>query len=271
MTRVLLTGAAGLVGSQVARTTPAGVDLTASTRADLDLSRRDDVLAAMRRLRPDVVVHTACRMDALASDVVDASTHVVDGCLATGAALVHVSSDVVFDGDAGPYDERSRPAPISPYGEAKAAVEADIAARLPDAAVVRTSLVCSTDPVDPRSQGVIDALRDDRPITLFTDELRCPVRIDDLAACVWELALVGDARAGVWHVVGPEALSRYALGVLVAAWAGVGPAGITAGRSTDHPDLRPRDVRLLDRITSARLATPRRPVSTLFAPSRPVA
>ena len=62
-------------------------------------------------------------------DIVLASANVVDACLAIGAGLVHLSTDMVFGGDRAPYGEHDRPAPVHPYGEAKAVVEADIAER----------------------------------------------------------------------------------------------------------------------------------------------
>ena len=111
-------------------------------------------------------------------------------------------------------------------------MEADIVERLPSAAVVRTSLVCWDDPPDPRTAWVLDGLLAGEPPTLFTDELRNPVRVDDLAAALWTLVAIDPPdRSGVWHIVGAEALSRYELGVLIARWAGLDPAAIVAAES----------------------------------------
>jgi dTDP-4-dehydrorhamnose reductase len=96
------------------------------------------------RLRPDVVVHTAYRQngtDARAV-VVAGSANVARAAHAVGAQLVHLSTDVVFDGRKGaPYDEDDVCCPVSPYGEAKA--EAELAIREMNQHLARTPLARS--------------------------------------------------------------------------------------------------------------------------------
>ncbi len=267
MTRVLVTGAAGLVGSWLVAHPPETVDVMATTRADADLADRAAALALINRVRPDVVIHAAFGRADLERDVVTASANVVDACLAAGAGLVHLSTDAVFAGTDGPYGEHDRPAPTTPYGEAKSAVEADLAKRFAQAALVRTSLVCATDPPDPRTEEVLGVLRSGQRITLYTDELRSPARLDDLGRSLWALARMSPrSRAGIWHLVGPESLSRYTLGVLVAAWAGLDPAGITPALVEEHPERRPRDTRLSTRA-SALPGVAMRPIGSLFTRS----
>ena len=262
-----MTGAAGLVGSALIRTAPEQHHVAGVTRKDADLADRDAVLALFARYQPEVVIHAAARMDEPELDIVIASSNVIDGCLAIGAGLIHLSTDSVFGGDRGPYGEHDRPAPVNAYGAAKAAVEADIAERFPEAAVVRTSLVCNVKPPDPRTASIIDALEDGKPLTLFTDELRCPVRLDDLVAALWEIASMAPrSRSGIWHVVGPEAVSRYTLGVLIAAWAGLDPRPIIPGSNADWDEPRPADVRLTTKATDAVLRTTMRPIGTLYLP-----
>ena len=266
MTTVLVTGSAGLVGSSVAATAPAGVDLVAAIRRDADLADAEATKALFDRVRPDLVLHPAYSLRNLERDVVDASRHVVDGCLTHGAELIALSTDVVFDGEHGPYAERDPVAPIHAYGRAKVAMEADIAERLPAAAVARTTLVCAVDPPDPRTAWVLDGLLSDQPPTLFTDELRNPVRVDDLAAALWSLAARDpDARVGVGHLVGAEAFTRYELGVLIAEWAGLDPSLIVAAESASVTggEPRPRDCRLTTARADAAGITCRS-VRTLF-------
>ncbi len=156
--------------------------------------------------------------------MIAATRSVAAACAIHGVELIHLSSDVVFDGEHAPYAEDAPLVPVHAYGRAKAEAEADVASAVADAAVVRTSLVCATDPLDPRSAWVVDTLRAGDPITLFTDEIRCPVRADDLARMLWDIvALPRAERAGPWHLVGPDALSRHELGVLLAASARLGP------------------------------------------------
>lgn len=282
--RVLVTGGTGFLGARLAADVPAGVELHrtwfrtrpddgSTTRADVgewhrvDLADRDTTTALVLGLRPDLVVHTAYAVADGERAIVAVSANVADAAATAGAGLVHLSSDVVFDGEHAPYAEHDPPLPVSSYGRHKAEAEARVVVACPDAALVRTSLVTWADPLDPRSAWVADALRAGDAITLFTDELRCPVRLDDLAAQIWEVvALDPDERAGPWHLVGSEVLSRYDLGVLIAAHLGLDPSGLTAARSHDQPEPRPRDLRLTSARADAALATPSRSVRTLFPP-----
>jgi dTDP-4-dehydrorhamnose reductase len=113
-------------------------------------------------------------------------------------------------------------------------------------------LIVSLDPLDAVSAWVAGALKSGETITLFEDEIRMPILVDDLAAMVWELAaLSASQRRGVWHLVGPEALSRVQLGELVARYLGLDSSGLQVGSSASSPSPRPRDLRL----SSVRAAT----------------
>jgi dTDP-4-dehydrorhamnose reductase len=271
--KALVTGGAGLVGSTLLATAPEGVELHATQRRApvggaevhaVDLADREATAAVVASVRPDVVIHTAYGTEDLARDVLAATVSVAAACADIGTALVHLSSDVVFDGEHAPYAEDAELAPVHEYGRAKARGERDVLAAVPDAAIVRTSLVCSADPLDPRSAWVVDTLRAGERLRLFTDEVRCPVRVDDLARMLWDLvALPRPQRAGPWHLVGPEALSRHDLGVLLARAFGLDPAGITAARSADEDQPRPRDLRLTAE-RALRLATRPRSVAGLW-------
>lgn len=283
---MLVTGGAGLLGARLAADRPPSVELHRTWHrarpevgADpaaagvgewhqVDLTERDATAALVRGLQPDVVVHTAYAVSDGEHAIVAASAHVADATATAGAGLVHLSSDVVFDGEHAPYGEDDHPVPISEYGRHKAEAEAHVRSAYPQAAIVRTSLITWADPLDPRSAWVADALRAGDPITLFTDEIRCPVRLDDLAAQVWELALLeGGARAGAWHLVGAEALSRYDLGLAIARHERLDPAGIEAALSRDQLHPRPRDLHLTASRADVALTTRSRSVRTLLAPT----
>jgi dTDP-4-dehydrorhamnose reductase len=279
--RVLVTGGAGLLGARLAVDVPEGVELhrtwhrTPPGPGDdvgewhrVDLGDHEATAALVAGVAPELVVHTAYATAAGERHIVAATAHVADAAAALGADLIHLSSDVVFDGEHAPYAEADHPLPISPYGRHKAEAEAHVRTACPDAAVVRTSLITWADPLDPRTAWIVDTLRAGDPLTLFTDEIRCPVRLDDLSAQLWDLVgLDARDRSGPWHLVGAEALSRYDLGVCIARHAGLDPAAITAASSRGQAVPRPRDLRLTTARADAALPTPSRSVRTLFPES----
>lgn len=274
--RVLITGGGGLLGGELIRRAPAGVEVHATRRASpvpggarahrVELSDAAAVDALAARVRPDLVVHTAYTAAEGERDILRATESVVRACRATGAALVAMSTDALLDGESSPYDESAEPAPVHAYGRWKARAERLVRDALPEAAVIRTSLIVRDDPPDRNSAWVIDALRRGEPLRLFTDELRCPIAVADLADQVWEVARLRSAdRAGVWHLAGPEAVSRYALGVLLALRHGLDPRAIVPAPSASSPAPRPRDLRLLTPRADRMLRTRARPVSAVLS------
>jgi dTDP-4-dehydrorhamnose reductase len=247
--RILVTGATGHLGSRVARrATEAGLPVVGTYLRDsttvagerLDIRDPEAVRELVHRVRPDAVIHTAAgRADWRA--MADGAAHVALAAAAAGARLVHVSSDAVFSGSEIDYDESALPDPVYRYGAAKAAAETAVAAIDPSAAVVRTSLIMgdgrgqhetlTRDLIAGRVQGV-----------LFTDMIRKPVHVDDLADALLELA-ANDYR-GVLHVTGTDPVSRYDLGVLLARREGLDPTRIRAATIADSGLRLPADVRL---------------------------
>jgi dTDP-4-dehydrorhamnose reductase len=272
--RVLITGGGGLVGAELIRQAPADVEVHATRRASpvhsaqshpVELSDAEAVAALFRRLEPDLVFHAAYTASQGERDIWRATESVVDACRAAGAALVYMSTDALLDGESSPFAESAEPAPVHEYGRWKARAELHVRAAMPEAAVVRTSLVVRADPPDRNSAWVLETLRRGEPVRLFTDELRCPIAVEDLAAQLWEIArLPAGERGGVWHLAGPEAVSRYALGVLLAVHAGLDPRAIQPAPSAVSPAPRPRDLRLLTARADAVLRTRARPVSAVL-------
>ncbi|MEO3747305.1 sugar nucleotide-binding protein [Plantactinospora sp. B5E13] len=256
--RLLVTGATGYLGRRVyQRATAAGWSVVGTYHAGpaetgderWDVRDPSAVRRLIARIRPDVVVHAATGRDR--DDwrtTADGAAHVAVAAAAAGTRLVHVSSDAVFSGRDVHYDEEALPDPVHRYGAAKAAAETAVRAVAPDAAVVRTSLVLGD------GQGAHERLTHDLVSgrlsgALFTDEIRKPVHVDDLADALLELA--GNGYRGVLNVAGPDVVSRYDLGLLVAARDGLDPAAVPAARLADLGVRRPGDVRLrLERATA---------------------
>jgi dTDP-4-dehydrorhamnose reductase len=217
-----VTGASGYLGSELVHLRP-----DASTER-VEVRDADAVRELLEGIRPDVVIHTAYRQDE--ADVnTEGSENVARVAAAVGARLVHLSTDVVFDGRKGsPYVEEDPPSPVTEYGRAKAEAEARVALAHPRALLVRTSLIYGG--VEPSEHEL--AARDPS-LAFFTNEIRSPVQVGDLAASLLELAELD--VSGPLHVAGADAVSRAEFAELVAG----GPV-----RSEPAPDTRPLDCSL---------------------------
>jgi dTDP-4-dehydrorhamnose reductase len=183
-----------------------------------------DVRAALAAARPDVVVHTAYRMDDATVNV-EGTRAVVAAAGAAGARLLHMSTDVVFaDAPRGALREEDVPRPVTAYGASKLAAE-----RLcpPEALIVRTSLLYGGPGPSTHERAALGAADGERDMTFFTDEIRCPTAVGDLAAALLELAGLG--AVGPLHVAGADALTRLEFARLVAARHGRDPDRLRGG------------------------------------------
>lgn len=229
-TRLLITGGSGYLGRHLARrlagaaafrytyfsTDPLGLPQGTA----LDLRDGAAVTRVVADFAPDAIIHTAGsnRTPDMTAVIVDGARHVVAAATSVGARLIHLSTDSIFDGRCAPYDETARPAPLNEYGRAKAAAEAIVAAH-PDAVIVRTSLIYGLEEMDNGTAWMAAALRQGRPVTLFTNQRRNPVWVETLAAACLEL--VTHPYRGVLNVAGRQVMTRAAFGLRMLDWWGV--------------------------------------------------
>ena len=257
--KILVTGGAGYLGAEVARqAVAAGHDVLATQLervppngrpVRLDLRDDEAVQRALLKHGPELVVHTAYRQadDSLDGDVVRATRNIGLSSHRAGSRLVHLSTDLVFDGEEGaPYAEDAEPRPVSAYGQAKLDAEELVRQLHPEALIVRTSLLYGLPEPGPQERLALVA-----ETPFYTDEIRSPVRADDVATALLELGPRGDVPL-LLHVAGPDAVSRYELARLLRAAHGHDPETVIGALSP--AGLRARNVALDSSRAGALLA-----------------
>jgi dTDP-4-dehydrorhamnose reductase len=172
----------------------------------LDVRDADAVRGAAAGV--DAVIHTAYRQSEDAWTI-NAEGSAAVARAAQGARLVHLSSDIVFDGARGRYREDDPVAPVHAYGRSKAEAERLVADLHPEAAIVRTSLIYGGSEPGPQERLAREGRR------FFVDEIRSPVQVEDLARALLELVALD--YAGPLHVAGADDISRYDFALLLGA------------------------------------------------------
>jgi dTDP-4-dehydrorhamnose reductase len=263
MTRptILVTGARGQLGHELARFLPAHGEVVALDRSQLDLCDADAITSTMRSLRPQIVV------DAAAYTAVDRAEEERElafainargpGILAEeakrlGALLVHYSTDYVFDGRAStPYTEEVQTAPLNVYGESKLAGEQVIAASGCAYLTLRTSWVYAS-----RGRNFLLTIRrlaaERDELTIVADQFGVPNWARAIAQATSRLVALGRSRlaehAGLYHLSGSG----------VATW-------FDFARAIIGPVEHPR----LTAITTAQYPTPaRRPAYAVLSATK---
>ena len=247
---------------------------------EADLGDAAGIASLLDVARPDAVVHAAVlgRADACEARPEEAERVnarlpglVADACRQRGVRLVALSTDLVFDGTRSFSTETDSAAPLHVYGRTKRAGEEAVLAAYAEAAVVRIALVLGRGHGSRAnsSESVLRALRAGRPVTLYTDEYRTPVDPESVADAI--ARLLAGTGSGLFHVGGPERISRYELGRRVARVFGLSEPGILAGTQAGHPgpDRRAPDVSLDSSRARRELGWVPRELDAALAESRP--
>lgn len=235
MTRLVVTGASGLLGYNVVRAASGAFDVFGVVHAhriafekaevrQVDLTEETQVKDLVQEIKPDWVIHCAAgtAIDELERDPgradelnVHMSRRLARAVADSGARLLYVSTDSVFDGSAGPYREDDETNPINVYARSKLEGEQAVMDELPGALVARTNLFgWSPGWKLSLAEWFYQNLSSGRECPGFTDVYFSPVYAPELGKIF--LRMLNEKLEGIYHVPGAECVSKYDFGVRLA-------------------------------------------------------
>lgn len=255
--RVLITGGAGQLGTELHRVCESAADdVLLAGRDLLDVTNRDQTLQVVEAFRPDVVVHCGAWTDVDGCETDPTRAYLVNALgsrtIAEAVALqrgrtrlVAISTDYVFNGIGGgptggvPYTEWDAPAPLSMYGKSKLAGEREVEAMLgPDATIVRTSWVCGAYGKNfVKTMHRLASADPAKEVTVVNDQIGCPTFTSDLASHLRMLAV--GRYPGTFHLSNEGPLSWCDFAKAIFAAAGHNPDRVVPIPSSELLPARP--------------------------------
>lgn len=240
---ILVTGANGLLGQKLIEVLreDASVHTVATARGSnrlpvkegysyypMDITDGEEIRTVFENTRPDIVIHTAAmtnvdqceaEKDPCWKQNVTAVELLAKACGEHGSFLLHLSTDFIFDGLAGPYDEEAAPNPVSFYGWSKYAAEKAVMSTHIRWAIARTVLVYGIAHDMSRSNIVLwvkKSLEEGKTIKVVDDQWRTPTLAEDLAeGC---LLIARKEAGGVYNISGKDLLTPYDMALLTAEY-----------------------------------------------------
>jgi dTDP-4-dehydrorhamnose reductase len=246
--RMLVTGANGLLGREIADLFREEYELRATDVGECDVTIPGDCGRAIGGFRPRVVVHCAAytAVDKAETDRDrafavnrDGTANVARKCREHGAFLVTFGTDYVFDGASRrPYEEEDAASPLSVYGRSKQAAEEALRAETPEHLLVRSQWLYG-----PHGRNfvfaILDKARRGEPLRVVSDQKGCPTYARDLAAAVRRLLHAG--AGGTFHFSNEGEATWHEFAAFVLARACPGPVSLAPAPASElgYPAPRP--------------------------------
>ncbi|MTI30913.1 SDR family oxidoreductase [Xanthovirga aplysinae] len=265
--KVFLTGANGLLGQKLVQLLASDpqIELIASGRGPsrlpqipytykyitVDICKEEEVIKVMDTYSPDAIINTAamtnvdqCEENRTScwKNNVEAVKYLIKAAESCGAYFQHVSTDFIFDGTAGPYEETAVAQPVNYYGESKLAAEELVKTSKLSWSIIRTVLVYGLAYDMSRSNIILwvkNSLEKNKEIQVVTDQWRTPTLAEDLAQGCY-LALKNQA-IGIYHISGKDFLTPYEMAIKTADFFQLDKSLIKKANSSNfkQPALRP--------------------------------
>ncbi len=217
----------------------------------LDLRKPGKAAHLIQEAEPACVIHTAsltkadyCEQHPAETEKINvqATEEIAKACEKSGARLVYVSTDLVFDGLEGNYTEADEAKPLSVYGRTKLEAEEVAARHCKNTIVLRSALMYGwgSEWNPTFLEWIHGQLTEGKKVHLFSDQYRTPVYVEDLAEAIEVVMLSGPV--GVFHVGGRARVDRYTFGRRVCEVFGFPADLLVSTRMEEHPYVAPRPV-----------------------------
>ncbi|MDZ7263238.1 MAG: SDR family oxidoreductase [candidate division KSB1 bacterium] len=275
--RLLITGGSGFVGGHLLLQAQPRYEIHAThlnhelaskgaIGHKIDLANAKQLEQLLAAIKPDVIIHTAaisqpdmCEQDQKRTHLVNVvTTEILARWSAEhGKRLIFTSTDMVFDGQRGMYAESDPPSPISAYARSKVAAEKVLQQYHQNWVIARVALVYGLGLLHPTSffEKMLLDLKAGKTVTLFYDQYRSPILVNNLATALLELA--EHHFVGIIHLGGTERISRWEFGLKVCEIFQLPNQNLVKKSMDDFPAIapRPRDISFVCELAQRTLKT----------------
>jgi dTDP-4-dehydrorhamnose reductase len=230
--KILVTGSNGLLGQKIIYSLieRKDIDLLATSKGinrlitksgyryvDLDITKNEEVKKVFENENPDAVINCAAmtnvdyceeNQDSCWEINVKAVENLAKSCEVSKSHLLHLSTDFVFDGKSGPYNEDDKPNPLHFYAKSKLKSEEIVKKIMTKWSIARTIIIYGITDNMSRSNIVLWAkkeIENGNTINVVNDQLRSPTLAEDLAkGCI---SIIDKSAFGLYHLSGPNTYS----------------------------------------------------------------
>ncbi|HCL00477.1 MAG TPA: dTDP-4-dehydrorhamnose reductase [Candidatus Marinimicrobia bacterium] len=259
---ILITGANGMLGEECTKLlsdtyTVVASDIHASSLMpdsiiykQLDITNESHVHEIINRFHPEVVVNCAAYTDVDGAEQdkesawavnVGGVQNIVEALKKTGGAIIHISTDYVFDGTAGPYGEDVKPNPVNYYGKTKLESEKVLLDSQIPWTIIRTNILFGNTSHQQASfvRWVVEKLSRFENISIVNDQFGNPTWSYGLAMAIYKI--IESGKHGLYHYAGKDYINRFEFGLKIAGIYGLDPTLIrkTTTRALNQPANRP--------------------------------
>ncbi len=264
--KVFITGGTGLLGNYLLKYAPQGYEISCTYfpghkkdslasnpgKSCVDICDEYSVRSAVKIFRPDYIVHTAsiANVDYIEKNKEEArktnvggTANVINACRDSGAKLIYISSNALFDGANPPYKEDDKPNPLNYYGKLKVEEEERLKFSGIKFSIVRPILMYGWNLTVERKNPVtwlIDVLKENKTVDMVDDIFCNPLYAWDCADVIWKI--IEFNKSGVFHVAGLDEVSRYEFACITADVFGLDKSLITPVKNSFFRDIAPRPV-----------------------------